>query len=495
MKPLRTVPALIAVLATVLALLPLAAPSATAVPDGTPPVRDTEPVVLTGADLAGWAVPSDQEVKANSLEGAQCEFGIPGPDSPITSSEPCSHNTYEEPDASTQDLLGVEGIPSDRLLGYRWDDAARRFVQVPFQVDEMFVRHISNDESGFAPYSETDRHVTYAFDREGFRWTDSHPSDPCLAAPASELATDPVPGLDTDDELAFLWRDTGPEAPPHAALPAGIADTREVAVTDPATGDTSYLYVMRAGENGPAPAFDETTGYVRYQRDADADVFLFSESSYENYGDAPTGPYYDPATDTCITDEHLQRRPKDTATITTPRYRFRYEGRWLMTELQVSDDPAGDWSYGPDLVDQWKARAFQQRPGGETPCCGYEEEVNNWGGSSMLLGELSGPVRAIRETWGADSGTNVIRREVFYRDEIRFQSFLRVHVIPPLDGIYTQWDHNADAVTTYYNPTVPDGVAIDGVDDETYGNGRLYLGEEGLSYEDPGLPPIEVCQP
>ena len=55
----------------------------------------------------------------------------------------------------------------------------------------------------------------------------------------------------------------------------------------------------------------------------------------------------------------------------------------------------------------------------ETPCCGYEEEDTNWGGSSTLLGEKVGPVRAIRETWGADSGTNVIRRETFYRDEMQ----------------------------------------------------------------------------
>jgi hypothetical protein len=28
----------------------------------------------------------------------------------------------------------------------------------------------------------------------------------------------------------------------------------------------------------------------------------------------------------------------------------------------------------------------------------------------------SGPVRAIREIWGADSGTNVTKTETFYRD-------------------------------------------------------------------------------
>ena len=154
-----------------------------------------------------------------------------------------------------------------------------------------------------------------------------------------------------------------------------------------------------------------------------------------------------------------------------------------MTELEVSSDPAGDWTYGADLVDQWKARAFQQRPGGETPCCGFEEEVNNWGGSSILLGEKAGPVRVIRETWGADSATNLIRREVFTRDEILQTAFLRVHVIPPLDGIYVQWDHNATAVDTYYNPYNPDGVAIDGRNDELVGNAELGLSESGIRYD------------
>jgi hypothetical protein len=118
------------------------------------------------------------------------------------------------------------------------------------------------------------------------------------------------------------------------------------------------------------------------------------------------------------------------------RYQFRYDGRWLMTSLRIKGD--GEPAFGPDVIDRWKARAFQQDPSSETPCCGYEEEDTNWGGSSTLLGERRGPVRAIRETWGADSGTNVVRRETFYREEIRQRSFLRVHVIPPLDGIYAQ---------------------------------------------------------
>jgi hypothetical protein len=139
-----------------------------------------------------------------------------------------------------------------------------------------------------------------------------------------------------------------------------------------------------------------------------------------------------------------------------------------LTQLQVS--PFSNWTYGPDLIDRWKARAFQQDPSSNTPCCGFEEEDKHWGGSSTLLGERVGPVRAIRETWGADSGTNVIRRETFYRDSFQMKSYLRVHPIPPLDGIYAQWDFNAGRMTRFFNPKNPNGVPVDGSNDEAFGN-------------------------
>jgi len=177
---------------------------------------------------------------------------------------------------------------------------------------------------------------------------------------------------------------------------------------------------------------------------------------------------------------------------------FRYDGRWLMTELHVapaatSSQNTSDWTYGPDLIDQWKARAFQQRPGGETPCCGYEEEVNNWGGSSILMGVKAGPVRVIRATWGADSSTNNVRTEIFYRDEIREIDYLRVHVIPPFDGIYSQWDYNANNVTRYYNPWVPNGVDVDGKNDEVFGNTNMRVATDGVGVHD--RDPLPVVGP
>ena len=450
---------------------------------------ETVPIVLTGDQLAGWAVPANVSAHPGGVDGARCLGAGSGVPAPLADDAACTHNTFEDPTVATGAVTPA-GPATDSLTGWRW--TGEEFVQIPLQVDEMDVRFLSNNNSGFAIYSETDQHRTYVFDREGFRFMGEHLDDPCLAAPTVDGVTttpDTVPGLDTDDEVVFMARDAGPRADSQAGLPDGIQRALEVTVVDPDTVEAvGYVYVMQ-GE--VAPAFDAANGYVQYERDADADTYVFSESSYENYGAAPEGAYRD-ADGTCITDDPRQRRPKDGATISTDRYRYRYEGRWLMTDWRVAAVDDGTRAYGPDLVDQWKARAFQQRPGGETPCCGYEEEENNWGGSSILMGERSGPVRTIRETWGADSGTNVVRRELFYRDEVRQRNFLRVHVITPVDGIYTQWDYNAGAVDTYFNPQVPDGVAIDGVNDDALGNSRVYAGQDGLLLQDEGLTELGI---
>jgi hypothetical protein len=468
-----------------LALLALAVPALTGaagplpvVDPTTPAARDTEPVILTGRDFAPWSTRANQTVKAPLVDLAECseapQLDPQNPNASPSSRDRCPHNHYAEPEVDSSRAPIPPGTPVDRLLGYRWDAEAKAWKQIPFQVDEQFTRYLDNSASGFALYSGQDEHTTYAYNREGFRYTRNDPANPCLARPASTPQPDPVKGLDDNDELVFMASDAGPQAPADAPLPPGIEDARQVLVSDPSNpAARSYAYVMKAAENGPRPSFDASNGYVSYARDPNADLFERSVSSYSSYGNAAKGPYCDrdgnvvmnPKTGEPDVD---RRRPRDYATVTTPRYRFRYDGRWLMTQINIKGP--GDTSYGPDVVDRWKARAFQQDPGSKTPCCGFEEEDTNWGGSSTLLGERVGPVRAIRETWGADSGTNVIRRETFYREEVRQASFLRVHVIPPLDGIYAQWDFNAGVMTRFYNARHPEGVEVDGRNDEAFGN-------------------------
>lgn len=463
----------------------------------TPQGRSVDPVVLTGARFPAWSAGPDPTFREPQAPGNPKALGGGVPADPLGQSDcrrqsgedgTTDHNCYQ---SSRLPRNPLRGAPVDRLLGYRWDRVAGEFVQIPFQVDERFARYLSNNASDFGAYSGVDQHNTYAFDREGFRFTDNDPADVCKPRPRLEpdgsrpsTMPDPVVGLDDDDELVFMYRDAGGQAPVGAAaLPPGIEAAYEVAIADPSNpGAIAYAYVMRAVAGGPAPAYTaENSPHVRYRRDTGpnrlgADLFVYSQSSYSSYGAAPKGPYCDPVTG--LVAGTGQRRPLDTAWVYTPRYAFRYDGRWLMTELHVATDvtlPAGSEpalsSYGPDLIDRWKARAFAQDPSSRTPCCGYEEEDTNWGGSSILMGERAGPVRVIRETWGADSSTNNARRETFYRDLILFGDSLRVHPIPPLDGIYVQWDYNATKVERYYNPSLPEvGVVVDGQNDEVFGN-------------------------
>ena len=467
---------------TALLLVPAAA-QAQVVDVKTPAARDSEPVILTGKDFGEWATPSNQTAKLPLMDVQECQAGYDaqkggealaedledgrpsgGADAVtagVTREEGC-HNRYSDPTVDTG-VAGGKGTPLDRILAFRWTGSS--WEEVPIQVDEQFTRYLDNSASGFSPYSGQDQHTTYAFDREGFRWRAERPDNPCIAQPDSPVAKDPVAGLDHNDEVAFMAADAGRLAPAGVKRPEAVTDLKVVAIVDPVTRSRKYVYVGRS-DGSRKPRFDATNGYVRYERDANANFYEFSESSYRDYGNAPVGMTCDAQGNP--TGKVGRRRPRDYATVTTDRYRFRYDGRWLMTKIQIALH-AKD-SYGPDLVDRWKARAFAQDPGSETPCCGFEEEDTNWGGSSTLLGERVGPVRAIRETWGADSGTNVIRRETFYRREVRQKTFLRVHVIPPADGIYAQWDFNAGRVSRFFNANKPKGVAIDGRNDEVMGN-------------------------
>src|SRR5262249_24422314 len=156
--------------------------------------------------------------------------------------------------------------------------------------------------------------------------------------------------------------DAGPQAPANASLPKGIVDAREVKVVDPTDkGDVESVYVMEAGAKGPRPEFNAGNGYVHYLRDQNAHDFVYNQSSHDGYGTARTGRFMwdgqcvganpsapgiaqkcanaptdppsgltpnDPPNGSLFFQCPQRRRPLDTATLTTDRYRFRYDGRW-----------------------------------------------------------------------------------------------------------------------------------------------------------------------
>ncbi len=435
------------------------------------PARSVETVILTGADLPSWS--------SAPAEGA----AYPWPYGALVGERSAHANgQLVVPPVET-------GVDPDTVAAYRWDGSA--FVEVPVQVDERFPYFLANPNSSFGIYSGTDQELTYEWDAETWRKT----AGTCSAQyPDGYAATqDPVGSLDLDDEIVFQAADAGDRAPADALGPRGTGNSRqEVAVIDPVTGATSYVYLFT--QDGGS-RFDATNGYVTYERAADADEWIdrhsFANGDPEQLGSSNTG--YGPnlsgtvcrtaagsgnPTPDGIARNSTDRFPRDGVTVRSDNYEFVATGRWMVREMHVAK-PGQPGVYGPDLIDRWKGRAFQSSPDSEISIVGFEDEQVNWEANSALLGERVGPVRAIREVWGADSGTNVTKTEKFFPGGIASQFRMRVHPIPS-DGLYVAWDYNAGVADRYFNALHPEGVAIDGVNDdvgniESIGNTPAYF--------------------
>lgn len=503
-----TVPSLDGVLAAATGQLrtaPAAPSPSTVTAEDTLAAREVEPVVLTGADVPVWS--------RSPAEGAP---------------EPFSGNGYFEMTRSAHSgTLTVppdarSGVPVDEVAAYRWDGST--WTEIPFQVDERFPYFLANARSDFNFYSGVDRELTYewapnpAIGIEGeeawkkmFGDCAAEFADRAAQAEAAAFVApgqgesyadytrsmeDPVETLDDDDELVFMASDVGLRAEgvpgPEGTRTGGDA-RYEVAVTDPAApAGTGYVYLFR---QSAGPGFTSDDGYVRHTRDDDADEWIdrysFPAGHPENLGSSNTGYGPNLPGTVCETARSPQgeswtdgeprpstdRFPRDGMTVETDTYRAYASGRWMFRDVRLR---TSDGTYGEDLVDRWKGRAFQQNPDSEISVVGFEDEQVNWEGNSALLGWRSGPVRTIREIWGADSGTNVTKTETYYRDLYQFRYRLRVHPIPP-DGIYNSWDHNRDAVACYFNTVLgarntdgsplasgacPGGVPVDGQNDD-----------------------------
>jgi hypothetical protein len=122
------------------AALALAASAHAQLPGGLPDLtvtakHDTEPIVLKGASFGLWSVPANQTFQPPLMDLVDCPPG--------TDTDTCDHNEYADPAVDTASD-SVQGAPVNQLIGYRWDTATSKFVQIPFQVDEVFTRYLSN---------------------------------------------------------------------------------------------------------------------------------------------------------------------------------------------------------------------------------------------------------------------------------------------------------------------------------------------------------------
>jgi hypothetical protein len=438
-------------------VLPFVAARAQVGAPTTAPARQVEPIVMLGAQLPSWS--------RKAAEG-------------IAETHP-QHIASQRRDAHNGTLLvppdARDGMPIDRIVGYRWDGS--KFVEIPLQIDERFPYFLANANSNdtFGPfYSGTDEELTYEWDTEAWKMTEGDCSKEY--AEGEGPTEDPVPTLDDDDEVVFMASDAGSQAPAGIGPLGTLEERQEIRVIDPRDpASVRYVYLFLDPEG---PSFDAEDGYVDYDRDDNADEwidrYIFTDGHPENLGSSNTSYGPNLSGTVCGDDtrtpeietsrESTDRFARDGVTVSTPTYRWRATGRWMVRTLQIAK-PGSVADYGPDLIDRWKGRAFQQNPDSTISVVGFEDEQVNWEANSSLLGERQGPVRAIREIWGADSGTNVTKTETFYRDAVHYRYRVRVHPIPP-DGLYTSWDYNHDVAECYFNESHDECIAIDGVNDD-----------------------------
>jgi cephalosporin-C deacetylase-like acetyl esterase len=452
--------------------------------------RDAEPVVLTGAQLPGWSVPAAQGVAEPYPSGVGAEGEL------IT--EPTGLNKRDAhngvliyPAPGTEDFAPT-GVPVNEVAAYRYDPthlSANGFgyVEIPVQVDERMPYFLANAESDFSFYSGTDPELTYVWDREA--WNAAGEGCNAEYAPATP---DPIAGIDEDDEIVFMASDAG-EINPSNSFPADWKAVQMIALADPLQATASnpadpqrVIYLVQ--KNGGS-SFSTANGYVSYQRAANADQWIdrgfYQPDDPEKLGTSNTGYGPNRSGSVCDDGQNVSRQssdrfPRDGVVVSSDTYRWEATGRWMVRDIRIKQPAVNDpdesyWQSRPDLIDRWKGRAFQQSPDSAVSLVGFEDEQVNWEANSTILGERAGPVRAIREVWGADSGTNVTKTETFYREAITYRYRVRVHPIPP-DGLYTSWDYNRSAMVPapgedvkegrYFTMLRPQGVPIDGINDE-----------------------------
>ncbi|HUP92623.1 MAG TPA: hypothetical protein VM074_10285, partial [Solimonas sp.] len=436
--------------------------------------RNASAVVLLGAQLPGWSQPAAQGAPYPYPSGATITGAGPAPfnDRRDAHNGVMAYPAGWTPGSASSSL--PTAVPAGEIAAFARRGAA--WVEIPVQVDERYPFFLANGNSDFSVYSGTDEELTYAWDTEN--WKAANSADGCSAV-APRGVPDPIAGLDDDDEVAFMWSDAGEIAAPGTAAPAGaVGGMRQVALLDP-LNPSSLRFVYLVRKSG-GTSFDQQH-YVRYQRDANADLWIdrgfFADNDPEKIGTSNTG--YGPNLSGTVCQNGVKRQstdrfPRDGLTVQTDAYRWTASGRWMVRGLQVAK-PGKPGVYGVDLVDRWKGRAFQQSPDSNISVVGFEDEQVNWEANSGLLGERCGPVRCMREVWGADSGTNVTKTETFYRDAVSYRFHVRVHPIPP-DGLYTAWDYNRSAMVPdagenvaagrYYTVLRPQGVPIDGYNDD-----------------------------
>jgi hypothetical protein len=316
----------------------------------------------------------------------------------------CTLNRPEDPVVlSGSQLPALSSVAAGDVVAFRWVNS---WDQVPIQVDE---RKSVNFQTVYNNAVSANFTTTVYADPNTFTGADANAN------------------VDGDDEVVFMAKDVGLEAPGDAGTPGGVVAGSGVKVKVRTTlGGTTrdgWIYLYRRS-GGLSPGAGEQ--YVNYS-------FGLTSGDYKTTYKLADGP-----------------NPEN-STVSTPFYVDHFSDRWLNDQLKVK---AGD-ATEVDILDRAKATLG---PGN----CGRSEDTFDDAEGAFIVNK-SGPVRAIRSYIGANSGPLTQREHVFYEQREDIRTFLRVHAIP---GPWDFFDYSSAASgMTYRNNLNTGGVTIDGVPD------------------------------
>ncbi len=232
------------------------------------------------------------------------------------------------------------------------------------------------------------------------------------------------PLFDADDELVFMYRDSGLRAtgstlPAHVEAQSGF----EVAIKDGLDPDaTRYVYL--------------------FQHDGTLDPGASARYVGYNYRPLPLEAQ----------SRDLAGFRNEDSTFASAHYTQHMAAPWTVDGLTL----ATSGSESPDLLDRLRV---QFQPGD----CERSEDSMSWSQPDYLINR-SGPVRALRGYIGANSGAFTQRVHILYAQRQDIVTDLRVHNIP---GIMLFADYApSSAGMTYVNNLLQSSVPIDGIMDD-----------------------------
>ena len=186
---------------------------------------------------------------------------------------------------------------------------------------------------------------------------------------------------------------------PPGTLGQGI----EVKVTDPLDTGVGYVYLFRQ-DGSLDPAAGEQ--YVDYNFNLLSGNY---KTTYRRNGGTPPS-----------------LGNPEASTVVTSHYTRGFTDRWFDNELRIQRGSAT----GADILDRHDGQFV-----GIDGTCGRSQTTFRVGEGAFMVNK-SGPVRAIRDFVGANSGPQVQRRHIFYEGREDISTHLRVHAIPGITDFF-----------------------------------------------------------